>query len=216
MISSMTCSWLRFSVQEQSRSFGSWNGFSAAAICSRSTWSSCSSVGSCPSASPKTSAACFAWASGSRLPSRLVVRVGEVLAARPAGSTCWRCSSVSCRSSRASGPPASRRRRRRRAGGDEIQDLVERHGRLAVERLRRRLVLLAHAHGIDDDEVGLVPGVGRDALQGVGIDHPARRGPSSARSRRASLMFRMKSRHSSGFTSVPVAIMSTVTAMRGL
>ena len=29
-------------------------------------------------------------------------------------------------------------------------------------------------------------------------------------------MFRMKSRHSSGFTSVPVAIMSTVTAMRGL
>ena len=30
------------------------------------------------------------------------------------------------------------------------------------------------------------------------------------------LMFRMKSRHSSGFTSVPVAIMSTVTAMRGI
>ena len=29
-------------------------------------------------------------------------------------------------------------------------------------------------------------------------------------------MFRMNSRHSSGFTSVPVAIMSTVTAMRGL
>ncbi len=29
-------------------------------------------------------------------------------------------------------------------------------------------------------------------------------------------MFRMKIRHSSGFTSVPVAIMSTVTAMRGL
>ena len=54
-----------------------------------------------------------------------------------------------------------------------FENLVERHGRLAVERLRGRLVVLADADGIDDDEVRLVPGVGRDALQHVGIDDPA-------------------------------------------
>ena len=60
----------------------------------------------------------------------------------------------------------------RRPGGDQAHDLVQRHGRLAVERLRRRLVLLPDADGIDDDEVGLRLGVGRDALQGVEVDHP--------------------------------------------
>ena len=82
--------------------------------------------------------------------------------------------------------------------------------------LRRGLVLLADPDGIDDDEVGLGFGVGRDALEVIGVDDAARRAPSSARSSAADLIFRMKSRHSSGFTSVPVAIMSTVTAMRGL
>ena len=56
---------------------------------------------------------------------------------------------------------------------DEVENLVERHGWLAVEWLGGRLVFLADAHGIDDDEVRLVLGVGRDALQHVGIDHPA-------------------------------------------
>ena len=36
-----------------------------------------------------------------------------------------------------------------------------------------RLVLFAHADGIDDDEMGLLLGVGRDALQRVGVDDPA-------------------------------------------
>ena len=58
-------------------------------------------------------------------------------------------------------------------GSDQVQDLVQRHGRLAVQRLGGRLLVLAHADRIDDDEVRLVPGVGRDALQRVGIDDPA-------------------------------------------
>ena len=60
-----------------------------------------------------------------------------------------------------------------RTRGDEVQDLVERHGRLAVERLGGRLLVLADADRIDDDEMRLVLGVGRDALQDVGIDDPA-------------------------------------------
>ena len=60
----------------------------------------------------------------------------------------------------------------RRAGGDQTHDLVQRYARLPVERLGRRLVLLRDADGIDDDEVGLRLGVGRDAPQGVEVDHP--------------------------------------------
>ena len=59
-------------------------------------------------------------------------------------------------------------------------------------------------------------GVGRDALQLVGIDDAAAAALHLLEVAERLRTFRMKSRHSSGFTSVPVAIMSTVTAMRGL
>ena len=45
--------------------------------------------------------------------------------------------------------------------------------RLAIQGFGGRFVRLAHAHGIDDDEMGLLFGVGRDALQVVGLDDPA-------------------------------------------
>ena len=89
------------------------------------------------------------------------------------------------------------------------------YGRLAIQGLGCRLVRLAHAHGIDDDEMGFLFGVGRDALQVVGLDDRQPR-PFICSKYDAELMFRMNSRHSSGFTSVPVAIISTVTAIRGL
>src|SRR5207245_1193773 len=59
------------------------------------------------------------------------------------------------------------------SSGDEVENFVQRHGWLSVERLCGRLLLLTHADRINDDEMGLVPGVGRDALQIVGIDYPA-------------------------------------------
>ena len=76
------------------------------------------------------------------------------------------------------------------------------------------LVFLADADGIDDDEVVFVRGIGRDALQIVRLDdadatalHLLEEG--------AGFTARMKTTISSGLMSVPVAIMSTVTAMRG-
>ena len=56
--------------------------------------------------------------------------------------------------------------------GDAEQQLLERHGGLAVERAGFGLVALAHADGIDDDEVGLGAGVfAGDGLQIGGREH---------------------------------------------
>ena len=47
---------------------------------------------------------------------------------------------------------------------NEVENLIERDGGLAVERLGRRLFFLADANRIDDHEMRFVLGVGRDAL----------------------------------------------------
>ena len=57
------------------------------------------------------------------------------------------------------------------ARGHHLQELIERDGRLAVQRFRGRLVLFADAHRVDNNKMGLVAVVGRHALQRVGIDH---------------------------------------------
>ena len=56
------------------------------------------------------------------------------------------------------------------AEGDGLHQLLEADGGLLFHGARVGLVLLAHAHGIDDDEVILGLGVRRDALQVVRLD----------------------------------------------
>ena len=74
---------------------------------------------------------------------------------------------------------------------------------------------LGDADGVDDDEVRLGAGVGRDGLE-VGVVDDADAAALHLLEEVRLLTVRMKITHSSGFTSVPVAIMSTVTAIRGL
>lgn len=61
------------------------------------------------------------------------------------------------------------------AEGHGLHELLEADGGLLLHGAGVGLVLLADADGIDDDEVVLGRGVGRDALQVVGLDdtHPA-------------------------------------------
>ena len=85
---------------------------------------------------------------------------------------------------------------------------------LAVQR-RVDEVVLGDADGVDDDETRLLVGVGGDGLEvGVGMVRAPR--PFICSKYCAERTSRMKNTHSSGLTSVPVAIMSTVTAMRRL
>ncbi len=113
-------------------------------------------------------------------------------------------------------PPARRACRRRRAQRHRVEQLGK-----GTERLRSsggssvfwrsQTPTASTMH-----EVRLAAGVGRHRLQISVGDDARRRAPSSARSSPRLLTERMKSSTSSGLMSVPVAIMSTVTAMRGL
>src|SRR5262245_12176633 len=51
-----------------------------------------------------------------------------------------------------------------------LQDLFERPRGLAIQCMRVGLVLLAHAHGVDDDETILDPRSGTDHAELVGGD----------------------------------------------
>ena len=87
------------------------------------------------------------------------------------------------------------------------------HRLVAVQR-RVDEVVLGDADGVDDDE----PGLGRSASgvtawKSAGAMVRAPR-PFICSKYCAERTSRMKNTHSSGLTSVPVAIMSTVTAMR--
>ena len=73
---------------------------------------------------------------------------------------------------------------------------------------------LGHPDGVDDDEVRLARRVGRHrAVGGVGDVRTPR--PFICSKNVLDFTLRMKKTHSSGLMSVPVAIMSTVTTMRG-
>ena len=99
--------------------------------------------------------------------------------------------------------------------GNIFEQLRQRGGGLAVERAGLGLVLLAHAHCIDDDEAIFAAGAWSDdsSLSGEMTRTPR---PFICSKNPADLTLRMKKTHSIGFTSVPVEIMSTVTAMRGI
>ena len=72
-----------------------------------------------------------------------------------------------------------------------------------------------HPDGVDDDEPVLGLGVVGDGLEVGVVDDPDAPADHLLEVGRGSSPTRMNSRHSSGLTSVPVAIMSTVTTMRG-
>jgi hypothetical protein len=95
-----------------------------------------------------------------------------------------------------------------------LQQFVEGHGLLHVHGGGVGLVLLAHAHAIDDDEVVLGAGVGGHGLQ-VGGRDDAHAPAFHLLEEVAAFHARMNMTISTGLMSVPVAIMSTVTAMRG-
>ena len=76
------------------------------------------------------------------------------------------------------------------------------------------LVPLAHAHRVHHDEAVLDPGARGDRAQFV-WRYDADPTPFICSKKPADLTLRMKNTHSMGFTSVPVEIMSTVTAIRG-
>ncbi len=102
------------------------------------------------------------------------------------------------------------------AEGDGLEELLE-GDRLGFFSSGRESVLscLADAHGIHDDEVVFGRGVGGDGLQVVRLMTRTPR-PFICSKKVRDLTARMKKTISSGLMSVPVAIMSTVTAMRGM
>ena len=120
----------------------------------------CSSVGS-----PLTPGSCLAasiCASGSQALQQVVRQVGEGLAAGKLLQLAeLRRREVALQAGQASG------KRGERVGvgaalRDVFEQLLQRGGRLAVERVRVGLVLLADADGVDDDEPLLGLGAGRD------------------------------------------------------
>ena len=102
------------------------------------------------------------------------------------------------------------------AEGDQLEELFKADVALAFERLRVLHLFRLKADGVDDDEVVL--GRGRPGVtfcSSVGVTTRAPR-PFICSNMVRLLTARMKKTISSGRMSVPVAIMSTVTAMRGI
>ena len=96
-----------------------------------------------------------------------------------------------------------------------LEQLVEGDRALFLHRARVGHVLLADADGVDDHKVVLGRGIGGDGLQVVRLITRTPR-PFICSKKTRDFTARMKTTTSSGLMSVPVAIMSTVTAMRGL
>ena len=97
-----------------------------------------------------------------------------------------------------------------------LKELVQRDAAVALQGGGWGVaqLLFADADGVDDDEAVLVLGVGGDALELVAVDDAGAPAAHLLHTLR-DLTSRMKINTSTGLMSVPVAIMSTVTAIRG-
>ena len=100
------------------------------------------------------------------------------------------------------------------AHAHQVQQPVEGDGWFSIQRVGVGQIVLGNSHRIHDDEAVFVPGVGGYGVE-VGGEMTRTPRPFICSKKLRLRTLRMKKTTSTGLMSVPVAIMSTVTAMRG-